>query len=160
MTTFTTPTTPRPSLPSAQGKSAARPARSRAANAVLWTVQIAVALMFLMAGYAKLSGDPMMVGLFDVLGTGQWFRYVTGGIEVVAALLLLVPSLAFYGALLLIPTMIGAVLTHLVFIGGSIATSAILLIASAAIAWARRPVWPGARRVMRAGRTSHENRAA
>jgi len=30
--------------------------------------------MFLMVGFLKLSGDPQMVGLFDAIGLGQWFR--------------------------------------------------------------------------------------
>ena len=39
-------------------------------------------LMFFMAGGNKLAGNPQMVGLFDVIGIGQWFRYVTGALEV------------------------------------------------------------------------------
>jgi len=34
--------------------------------------------MFLMAGGSKLAGVPAMVSLFDQVGVGQWFRYVTG----------------------------------------------------------------------------------
>ena len=94
--------------------------------------------MFLFVGSSKLAGSPELVGLFDAIGIGQWFRYLTGGIEVVAALLLLVPSLAFFGALLLIPTMAGAVLTHLFIVGGSPAPAIVLLAAASAIAWARR----------------------
>src|SRR5690349_854155 len=44
----------------------------------LWVVQLGLALMFFMAGGKKLAGDPMMVGLFDTIGIGQWFRYLTG----------------------------------------------------------------------------------
>jgi hypothetical protein len=47
--------------------------------------------MFLMVGFFKLSGDPRLVGLFDAIGFGQWFRYVTGSLEVLGALLLLIP---------------------------------------------------------------------
>jgi hypothetical protein len=95
--------------------------------------------MFLFAGSLKLTGAEPMVQAFDAIGVGQWFRYVTGGIEVVAALLLLVPRLALFGALLLVPTMIGAVLTHLFIVGGSAAVPAVLLVATSAIAWLRRP---------------------
>ena len=103
----------------------------------LWAVQLLTAGMFFMAGSVKLSGDPAMVQYFDALGTGQWFRYVTGGIEVAAAALLLVPRAAVFGALLLVPTMIGAVLSHAV-VGGSAATAAVLLVASSTIVWFRR----------------------
>ena len=110
-----------------------------ALTAGLWVLQIGAAAMFLMAGGSKLAGAPEMVGLFDVIGVGQWFRYLTGVIEVGSAVMLLIPSLAFYGAALLVPTMIGAVLTHLFIVGGSPAMALVLLLAVGTIAWARRP---------------------
>ena len=110
-----------------------------ALTAGLWVLQIGAAAMFLMAGGSKLAGAPEMVGLFDVIGVGQWFRYLTGVIEVGSAVMLLIPTLAFYGAALLVPTMIGAVLTHLFIVGGSPAMALVLLLAVGTIAWARRP---------------------
>jgi putative oxidoreductase len=112
--------------------------RSRSGLISLWAVQIALAGMFLLAGSPKLLGDPAMVGLFDAIGIGQWFRYATGLIEVVSALALLVPSFAVFGALALVPTMVGAVATHLFIVGGSPVLPTILLIGSAAVVWARR----------------------
>ena len=112
--------------------------RSRTGTIALWVLQLATAAMFLFVGSSKLAGSPELVGMFDAIGIGQWFRYLTGGIEVVAGLLLLTPSLAFFGALLLIPTMIGAVLTHLFIVGGSAAPAVVLLAVVSAIAWARR----------------------
>ena len=109
-----------------------------AASIALWTAQIAAAGMFLLAGGSKLAGMPAHVQVFDAIGIGQWFRYVTGAIEVVSALLLLVPSLAFFGAVALVPTMIGAVLTHLFIVGGSPAPAIVLLVTVTVIAWARR----------------------
>jgi hypothetical protein len=94
--------------------------------------------MFLLAGGSKLLGAPAMVGLFDAIGIGQWFRYLTGLIEVGSALALLVPSIAVFGALALVATMVGAIATHLFIVGGSPAMPAILLLGSAAIVWARR----------------------
>ena len=112
--------------------------RGRVALVALWLTQIALAGMFTLAGGLKLAGVPVMVALFDAIGVGQWFRYVTGSIEVVSAVALLVPSWAAFGALLLVPTMIGAVFTHLFIVGGSAAPAAVALTASLAIAWARR----------------------
>ena len=112
--------------------------RSRSGLISLWAVQVALAGMFLLAGTPKLLGDPAMVGLFDAIGIGQWFRYVTGLIEVVSAVALLVPSLAVFGALALVPTMVGAVATHLFIVGGPSTLPTILLLGSAGIVWARR----------------------
>lgn len=108
-------------------------------TALLWTAQIAAAAMFLLAGTLKLTGAAPMVQVFAAIGIGQWFRYVTGTIEVVSALLLLVPSLAFFGASAMAVTMIGAVITHLAIVGGNPAPAIGLLATTLAIAWARRP---------------------
>ena len=93
--------------------------RSRASLIALWLTQVALALMFLMAGGSKLAGVPAMVGLFDALGLGQWFRYVTGVIEVTSGIALLVPSAAIFGALLPIPTMLGAIVTNVFVVPAS-----------------------------------------
>jgi uncharacterized membrane protein YphA (DoxX/SURF4 family) len=94
--------------------------------------------MFLLSGGSKLTGAAAMVALFDAIGVGQWFRYVTGGIEVVSAIALLVPWLAPFGASALIATMVGAVATHLFIVGGSPAVPIVLLLGSVAVTWARR----------------------
>jgi putative oxidoreductase len=104
----------------------------------LWAAQLLLAGMFLLAGGSKLAGVPAMVAMFDAIGVGQWFRYFTGLIEVGSAVALLVPSLAPFGAIALVATMVGAILTHLFVVGGSPAVAAILFIGSLAVAWARR----------------------
>jgi len=112
--------------------------KRRALTAVLWALQIASAAMFLFSGTLKLTGAPMMVQLFAAIGLGQWFRYFTGGLEVISAVLLLVPSLARFGALALAVTMVGAILTHVFIVGGTPAVPIALLVATTTIAWARR----------------------
>jgi putative oxidoreductase len=111
--------------------------RGRASLIALWLTQVVLAAMFLMAGGSKLAGVPAMVSLFDALGLGQWFRYVTGVIEVASGIALLIPSAAIFGALLLIPTMLGAAAANL-FLGQSPAAPLVLLLATSAVAWVRR----------------------
>ena len=79
-----------------------------------------------------------MVDMFDAIGIGQWFRYVTGGIEVVSALLLLVSSTAPIGAALLVCTMVGAIITHLTVLHTSPAMPVVLLVVCAIVFWLRR----------------------
>jgi len=79
-----------------------------------------------------------MVSLFDAIGLGQWFRYVTGVIEATAGITLLVPSAAIFGALLLIPTMLGAIVINLFVVPASPVAPLLLLLGAAAVAWARR----------------------
>jgi len=79
-----------------------------------------------------------MVEEFGHMGLGQWFRYFTGSLEVLGALLILLPSLAAFGALLLICIMIGATIMHLLVIGGSAVPALVLLALSAVVAIAKR----------------------
>jgi hypothetical protein len=112
--------------------------RGRSGVVALWFVQIALAAMFLLAGGSKLLGAPAMVTLFNTVGVGQWFRYATGIIEVASAIALLVPSLAAFGAVALVPTMIGAVATELFIVGDSAIPPAVLLLGAIGVVWARR----------------------
>ena len=104
----------------------------------LWVVRGLLALAFAGAGGAKLYGVPMMVQEFEHIGLGQWFRYLTGTLEVLGAFLILAPSLAAFGALLLIGIMIGAIITHLFVIGGTAVPALVLLALSAIVAYAKR----------------------
>jgi uncharacterized membrane protein YphA (DoxX/SURF4 family) len=106
---------------------------SRSKNLFLWTLQIVSAALFLAAGFSKLAGAGAMVQLFAQIGIGQWFRYVTGAIEVVGAVLLLVPSLAFMGGGVLAVTMVGAILTHLFIVGGNPLVPILLLAATTTV---------------------------
>jgi putative oxidoreductase len=112
--------------------------RSRAGLIGLWVAQIALASLFLNVGGSKLAGAPDMVALFEAIGVGQWFRYVTGLVEVGSAIALFVPSLALFGAVALVATMLGAIATHVFVIGGSPAVPAVLLLAALVVVWARR----------------------
>jgi putative oxidoreductase len=106
---------------------------------ILWAVRLILALAFAAAGAAKLLGVPMMVDIFTHIGVGQWFRYLTGAVEVTGAVLLLVPPTGLLGALLLGATMVGAVFTHLAVIGGSPLPAIIL---GALCAFVALRLWP------------------
>ncbi|WP_354336536.1 DoxX family protein [Variovorax paradoxus] len=107
---------------------------------IVWGVRILLALAFGAAGASKLAGVPQMIQVFDAIGFGQWFRYVTGLVEVGGALLLLVPATGFFGGLLLAATMVCGVATHLVLIGGNPVPAMVLALLSGFVAWRLRPV--------------------
>jgi len=110
---------------------------SKGKTIALWSLQILAAAAFLMAGFAKLSGQPVMVQMFEKIGIGQWIRYVTGTVELVSAILLVVPRVVPVGAALLVCTMCVAVLTHLVRLGGSPLPPLVLGCLAALILWLR-----------------------
>lgn len=112
--------------------------KGRAATIGVWTLQVLGAAAFIAAGGFKLAAAPQMVDIFNQIGVGQWFRVVTGIVEVGGGLLLLVPSRAAFGGLLLAVTMIFAAATHLFVIGGSPVPALILFLVTAGVAWLRR----------------------
>ena len=110
---------------------------SRALNLTIWGVQILAGLAFLAAGGSKLSGATEMVEMFEKIGFGQWFRYLTGSLEVVGGVLLLLPRTAAIGGWLLAAVMIGAIGTHLFIIGGSPVPAIVLFLLAVTVGWNR-----------------------
>ncbi|MEP1206685.1 MAG: DoxX family protein [Rhizobiaceae bacterium] len=104
----------------------------------LLAIKALLTLAFAAAGLAKLVGAEMMVATFDAVGVGQWFRYVTGLIEVGSAILLWMPGRQLLAAALLVCTMIGAVLAHLLIIGPSAVPAIVLGLLAAIVAYAHR----------------------
>jgi putative oxidoreductase len=103
-----------------------------------WTLQGILAAAFLAAGAAKLAGVPFMVGLFEQIGLGQWFRVVTGVVEIAGAVALLIPGLASIGALWLGGTMVGAVITHVFVLHTSPVPAIVLGVLNALVVYLRR----------------------
>jgi uncharacterized membrane protein YphA (DoxX/SURF4 family) len=92
---------------------APKPTPGRALNITLWVVQILLAALFAFAGINKLLAlQPEVVEGFTKIGLGQWFRYLTGGLELAGAIGLLIPRLSGLAALGLAGVMVGAVFAH------------------------------------------------
>ncbi len=82
-----------------------------------WILRITAASILLQTLYFKFSAHPESVELFTKLGVEPWGRIGTGVIELIAGILLLLPSTVLIGALLGIGLMMGAILSHLTIIG-------------------------------------------
>ena len=103
-----------------------------------WILSGLIALVMIMAGGSKLSGAEEQVKGFAAMGYPTWFLYLTGVIEVVGGILLLIPRTAVFGVLLLGATMVGAVLSVLKM--GDVAHAPIplvFLLVIALIGWLR-----------------------
>ncbi len=113
------------------------------------TIAVTVLSVLLGVGFIFMFGGPKLIPgsnagtieNFANWGYPAWFVYVTGTIEVIGSLMLLMPKTRFYGAALLVATMVGAVFTH---IGAGqfdmLAFPAILLILSAIVAFLTLPM--------------------
>jgi putative oxidoreductase len=103
----------------------------------LLALKVLAGATFLAAGIAKLMGAEMMVATFDAVGVGQWFRIVTGLIEVSGAILLFIPGKQAFGAGMLMVTMVGAMLSHIVILGAdTMLPSVVLFVITAIITYA------------------------
>jgi len=122
-------------MPGSRSGEASRKPWARMAVLLL---SVLLALAFGAAGGSKLMGAEPMVALFDQIGLGQGFRILTGTVEVVGAALLLWPRGRLVGALLLAPTMVGAIGTHVLLIGGSVLPATILLLLLTLTAYLQR----------------------
>ena len=109
----------------------------------LWALTILLALIFLQVGLGKLSFfREMWAERFVGWGLPATFALVIGVIEVVGALLLLIPKTASYGAASIIPVMLGASITHL--LNAEFPNSGFTLIIAAlvfVVGFARRPAY-------------------
>jgi putative oxidoreductase len=119
-----------------------RATRRRIPTIALWALQALLAIMFAMAGFAKVFGDPAMVQMFATIGIGQWFRYVVGALEIAGAVGVLIPRLSGLAALGLVCLMAGATLTNVLVLGAGPLLPLVLLAVGVLVAWGR---WPRTR---------------
>ena len=79
--------------------------------------QLLAAAIFFVAGWGKIAGNDVDVFIMDAIGLGNAGRNLIGFIELFSAILLLLPRVAHYGALLGLGTMVGAIIAHLSVLG-------------------------------------------
>ncbi len=111
---------------------------AKAKTAGTWALAALLCLLFVMAGSAKFGSSDVWTGMFADWGYPDGFVYVIGAVEVGAAVLLLIPSLAAYAAVVLAVVMFGAAMTHLLH-GQPFPQDVVFLLLLVALAWVR---WP------------------
>lgn len=108
--------------------------------------RLGTALILGQSLFFKFTGAPEARYIFETLGVEPWGRLLTGGIELLTVVLLLVPRTAAFGALLAAGTLVGAIASHLGPLGievqgdgGTLFGLAIVaLVLAAAVLWIRR----------------------
>lgn len=110
----------------------------------LWSATIFIAAVFLLSAADKVLQPQMWRERFaDEWGLPAWMAALTAVVEIVGAVLILMPRRAVYGGTLLAVLMVGAAGTH-AMAGqlGNIAVNVMLGGLAAAVAWYRCP-WCG-----------------
>ena len=80
-------------------------------------VRIAIALILLQTLYFKFTGAAESRYIFETVGMEPWGRIGSGIVELIAAILLFIPGLAWSGALLALGVISGAIFFHLTRLG-------------------------------------------
>lgn len=112
-------------------------------NVTLWAIQIILCVVFLVMGIATLLNAAAIRPAFEQIGLGSWFRYFTGFLEILTALMLVSPmGLAGVGALLGMCLMAGTIIAEILWpIGGSQILALVVLLLAAIVAWERTDLW-------------------
>jgi len=75
-----------------------------------WLPRLGVAIAFLMIGASKFESASTWIRTFNDIGWGDGFRYFTGSVQILGAVLVLIPRTCLIGIGILSSTMVGAVL--------------------------------------------------
>jgi hypothetical protein len=118
-------------------------------NILLWAARIVAAIIMLQTLYFKFLGQPESIYIFTTVGIEPWGRYGTGVIELIASVLILIPSTSWIGAGLALGVMGGAILTHLTILGIEVQgdggylffLAAMVAVCSAVILYLTRSQW-------------------
>ena len=84
---------------------------------VSWSLRIIAAIILLNTLFFKFSAHPESVALFTKLGVEPWGRIATGVIELITAILLILPATKAFGALSAAGVMLGAIASHIFVVG-------------------------------------------
>ena len=102
-------------------------------KAVLWLLRLVAAGILLQTLFFKFTGAAESVHIFETLGAEPYGRIGSGVVELVASVLILVPSTVAIGALMSLGVMSGAILSHVTVLGIEIMGDGGLLFALALI---------------------------
>ncbi len=90
---------------------------TKAQTVISWILQIISAVILFQTLFFKFSGAQESVYIFTTLGIEPWGRIGSGVVELIAVVLLLIPSTVTLGALLALGTITVAILSHLTKLG-------------------------------------------
>jgi putative oxidoreductase len=88
--------------------------QSRIVFILVWAASVLAALGIGLAGLTKFVAPGHWHQLFIGWGYPRWFSLLVGAVEIAGGVVLLIPRLAFYGALVLAAVMLGAIGTLLI----------------------------------------------
>jgi len=92
-------------------------AHSKAFLVTSWILRAIAAVILLQTLFFKFTGAKESVYIFSTLGLEPWGRIGSGTVELIASILLLLPSTVVFGAILSLGVISGAIVSHLTKLG-------------------------------------------
>ncbi|MEO3408310.1 DoxX family protein [Mucilaginibacter sp. CAU 1740] len=86
-------------------------------NILVWALRLIAAIIMLQTLFFKFTAAPESVYIFTKLGMEPWGRIGIGSMELVAAVLIIIPRTTGIGALIAVGLMAGAMFFHLTKLG-------------------------------------------
>jgi uncharacterized membrane protein YphA (DoxX/SURF4 family) len=90
---------------------------TRTQTVISWILQIIVAIILFQTLFFKFTGAEESKYIFSTVGAEPWGRIGSGILELIAVVLLLIPSTVTFGAILALGAASGAILSHLTRLG-------------------------------------------
>jgi uncharacterized membrane protein YphA (DoxX/SURF4 family) len=84
---------------------------------LIWVFRLTAAIILLQTLYFKFTGAEESVYIFSTLGMEPYGRIGSGIVELIAAVLILIPRTTLLGALIGAGVMFGAIFSHLFVLG-------------------------------------------
>lgn len=105
-----------------------------------WALRLTVAVILLQTLYFKFTAHPDSVHIFSALGIEPWGRIGLGIVELITAILILLPKTKTIGMLTSLGIILGAVFSHFLVLGinvsndgGGLFTLAILVLLASSL---------------------------
>ncbi|NPA08262.1 MAG: DoxX family protein [Chlorobi bacterium] len=86
-------------------------------NYINWALRLIPAIILLQTLFFKFTAHPDSVAIFSKLHAEPFGRIFSGVLELITAFLILNPKTTFWGAVLGLVTMIGAIASHIFILG-------------------------------------------
>ncbi|RKS01724.1 MULTISPECIES: DoxX family protein [unclassified Flavobacterium] len=84
---------------------------------IFWVVKLVAVIILVQTLYFKFTAAEESVYIFQTLGIEPFGRIGSGVVELIAAVLILIPKTTLLGAFLALGTMLGAIFSHIFVLG-------------------------------------------
>lgn len=86
-------------------------------NIILWVLRLTVAVILVQTLYFKFTAHPDSVHIFSALGVEPWGRIGLGIVELITAILIVLPKTKIIGMATSLGIIVGAVFSHILVLG-------------------------------------------